>query len=126
LTYEAPPFKFTRHVAGACQVKYRGGAGKKQAHKAAEGVKGMEKAENEFYPPIKAKGNGSDDTKQEKGDVNLNEYKKQISEERELLHRQLELLAERSKHCTDNKELVELSAQMVSIYTTLKNVNCHR
>jgi transcriptional regulator with XRE-family HTH domain len=62
----------------------------------------------------------------ERKDVNLDEYKKQISEERELLHRQLELLAERSKHCTDNKELVELSAQMVSIYTTLKNVNCHR
>jgi transcriptional regulator with XRE-family HTH domain len=62
----------------------------------------------------------------ERKDSNLDEYKKQISEERELLHRQLELLAERSKHCTDNKELAELSVQMVSIYTTLKNVNCHR
>ena len=39
-------------------------------------------------------------------------------EERELLHKQLELLAERSKDCSPTA-LAELSAQMVSVYTAL-------
>ena len=40
------------------------------------------------------------------------------AEERELLHKQLELLAERSKDCSPTA-LAELSAQMVSVYTAL-------
>lgn len=38
--------------------------------------------------------------------------------ERNLLHEQLRLLAERSKTCSDS-ELAEISAQMVAIYSTL-------
>ena len=40
------------------------------------------------------------------------------AEERELLHKQLELLAERSKDCSPTA-LAELSAQMVSVYAAL-------
>lgn len=40
-------------------------------------------------------------------------------EEKELLHKQFELLAERSKSCLP-AELAELSAQMVNIYSVLK------
>lgn len=39
-------------------------------------------------------------------------------EERELLHKQLQLLAEQSKGCAP-AELAELSEQMVSIYSVL-------
>ena len=39
-------------------------------------------------------------------------------EERELLHKQLQLLAEQSKGCVPT-ELAELSAQMVAIYSVL-------
>lgn len=41
-----------------------------------------------------------------------------LLEERELLHKQLELLAERSKGCTPT-ELAKLSAQMTAIYMVL-------
>lgn len=41
------------------------------------------------------------------------------AEERELLRKQLELLAERSKDCNPIV-LAELSAQMVAIYESLK------
>lgn len=41
-----------------------------------------------------------------------------IAEERELLRKQLELLAEKSKQCS-NEELIGLSNVMVSIYATL-------
>lgn len=39
-------------------------------------------------------------------------------EERKLLHKQLELLAEQSKGCSP-AELAEVSAQMVAIYSVL-------
>ncbi len=42
-----------------------------------------------------------------------------FAQERELLHKQLELLAEQSKGCQPH-ELAELSAQMVAIYSVLK------
>ena len=42
-----------------------------------------------------------------------------LQEERELLHKQLQLLAEQSKGCVPT-ELAELSAQMVAIYSVLK------
>lgn len=40
-------------------------------------------------------------------------------EERELLHKQLQLLAEQSKGCVPT-DLAQLSAQMVAIYSVLK------
>lgn len=48
-----------------------------------------------------------------------NKAKSVYEQERELLHKQLELLAERSKGCAP-PELAELSAQMVAIYSLLK------
>lgn len=41
-----------------------------------------------------------------------------FAEERELLHKQLELLAEQSKGC-EPMELAALSEQMISIYSVL-------
>lgn len=41
-----------------------------------------------------------------------------FAQERELLHKQLELLAEQSKGCLPH-ELAELSEQMVAIYSVL-------
>lgn len=41
------------------------------------------------------------------------------AKEREMLHKQLELLAERSKGCSP-LELAELSEQMATIYSLLK------
>ena len=43
------------------------------------------------------------------------------AEERELLHKQLQLLAEQSKSCTPT-ELAKLSEQMVTIYSVLDPV----
>lgn len=44
-----------------------------------------------------------------------------LVEERELLHKQLKLLAEQSEKCslTEQKELAMLSEQMVAIYLAL-------
>ncbi len=44
-----------------------------------------------------------------------------LQEERELLHKQLQLLAEQSKSCTPT-ELAKLSEQMVAIYSVLDPV----
>ena len=41
-----------------------------------------------------------------------------IQEERELLHKQLELIAEKSKNCSPGN-LAALTAQMVAIYSVL-------
>lgn len=41
-----------------------------------------------------------------------------FQEERELLHKQLQLLAEQSKSCTPT-ELAKLSEQMIAIYSVL-------
>lgn len=41
------------------------------------------------------------------------------AEERELLHKQLELLAERSKNSCSPEALAILSEQMVKVYSTL-------
>ncbi|MBP3604749.1 MAG: hypothetical protein J6J79_11430 [Lachnospiraceae bacterium] len=49
----------------------------------------------------------------------MGEEKNIYAQERELLHKQLELLAEQSKGCSP-MELAELSAQMVAIYSVLK------
>ncbi len=51
----------------------------------------------------------------------MNENEKNIYvEERELLHKQLQLLAEQSKGCMP-MELVALSEQMISIYLALNS-----
>lgn len=42
-----------------------------------------------------------------------------FAEERELLHKQLELLAERSKNNCSYEAIAALSAQMVDIYSVL-------
>lgn len=55
---------------------------------------------------------GSRENKKEK-----NEY----TEQRELLYKQLQLLAEQSKSCTPT-ELAKLSEQMVAIYSVLDPV----
>lgn len=48
----------------------------------------------------------------------MEEEKDTFAEERELLHKQLKLLAEQSVSCTPF-ELAVLSAQMVAIYSAL-------
>ena len=48
-----------------------------------------------------------------------NEKTDVFAEERELLHKQLELLAEKSENCSPH-ELAELSEQRVAIYSLLK------
>lgn len=50
----------------------------------------------------------------------LNTDKNIYKEERELLHKQLELLAEQSKSCQSH-ELAELSGQMVNLFCALNN-----
>lgn len=52
----------------------------------------------------------------------MDKEKSVYAEERELLHNQLELLAEQSKRClpTELKDLAMLSEQMVAIYSLLK------
>lgn len=50
----------------------------------------------------------------------LERVRERYSEERELLHKQIILLAEKSSNCT-NEELAEFSKQMVNLYSALNN-----
>lgn len=46
------------------------------------------------------------------------------SAERETLHKQFELLAEKSKDCANEETLAKLTAQMIAIYSVLHIADC--